>query len=53
MKMDIFCNLFFLKVLMIIYTMKVIFLKCPILMFSIFWNVRNLKKDLVVNQKKK
>ena len=33
---------------MIIYTMKVIFLKCQILMF---WNVKNVKVDLMVNLK--
>ena len=33
---------------MIIYTMKVIFLKCQIFLF---WNVNDLKLDLMVNVK--
>ena len=37
---------------MIIYTIKVIFLKCTILMcFFLFWNVKNVKEDLMVNVK--
>ena len=36
---------------MLIYTMKVIFLKCQILMFFLFWNVKNVKVDLLVNVK--
>ena len=36
---------------MIIYTMKVIFLKCQILMFFLFWNVNNEKVYLMVNVK--
>ena len=36
---------------MIIYTMKVIFLKCQILMLFLFWNVKDLKVDLMVNVK--
>ena len=37
---------------MIIYTMKVTFLKCQILMgFFLFWNVKNVKVDLMVNVK--
>ena len=34
---------------MIIYTIKVTFLKCQILMFFLFWNVKNVKVDLMVN----
>ena len=42
----------FLSVLMIIYTMKVPFLKCQILMgFFLFRNVKNGKVDLMVNIK--
>ena len=33
---------------MIIYTMKVIFLKCQILIFSL-WNVEDVKENLMVN----
>ena len=36
---------------MIIYTMKVSFLKCQILMFFLFWNVKNVKVDFIVNVK--
>ena len=36
---------------MIIYTMKVTFLKCQILLFFLFWNVKNVKVDLMVNVK--
>ena len=36
---------------MIIYTMKLIFLKCQILMFFLFLNVKNVKVDLMVNVK--
>ena len=37
---------------MIIYTMKVMFQKCKILMvFFLFWNVKNVKIDLMVNVK--
>ena len=36
---------------MIIYTMKVTFLKCQILMFFLFWNVKDVKVDLMVNVK--
>ena len=36
---------------MIIYTMKVTFLKCQILMFFLFWNVKKVKIDLMVNVK--
>ena len=37
---------------MIIYTMKVTFLKCQILRrFFLFWNVKNVKVDLMVNVK--
>ena len=37
---------------MIIYTMKVTFLKCQILMFFfLFWNVKNVKVDLMVKVK--
>ena len=35
-----------------IYTMKVIFLKCPISMFSLFWNVSTVELDLTVNEQK-
>ena len=36
---------------MIIYTTKVIFLKCPISMvFFLFWSVRNVKLDIMVNE---
>ena len=34
---------------MIIYTMKVTFLKCQFLMFFLFFNVKNVKVDLMVN----
>ena len=35
---------------MIIYTMKVIFLKCQILVFFfLFWNVKDVKVDIMVN----
>ena len=37
--------------LMIIYTMKVIFLKWQILMFFLFWNVKDVKVDVMVNVK--
>ena len=33
---------------MITYTMRVIFRKCLILMFSLFWNVGSVKPDLMV-----
>ena len=36
---------------MIIYTMKVTFLKSLILIFFLFWNVNNVKVDLMVNVK--
>ena len=37
---------------MIVYTMKVIFLKCQILMgFFLFWNVKDIKVDIMVNVK--
>ena len=36
---------------MIIYTMKVTFLKCQILMFFLFWNVKDVKEDLIANVK--
>ena len=36
---------------MIICAMKVIFLKCQILMLFLFWNVKNVKVDLMVNVK--
>ena len=36
---------------MIIYTMKAIFLKCQILMFFLFQNVKDVKVDLMVNVK--
>ena len=37
---------------MIIYTMKVIYQKCQILMiFFFFWNVKDVKVDLMVNVK--
>ena len=36
---------------MIIYTMKVIFLKCQILIFFLFWNVQDVKVDIMVNVK--
>ena len=36
---------------MIIYTMKVIILKCQILIFFFFWNVKDVKVDLMVNVK--
>ena len=32
--------------------MKVIFLKCPISKFSLFWNVSTVELDLTVNEKK-
>ena len=31
--------------------MKATFLKCQILMFFLFWNVKNVKVDLMVNVK--
>ena len=46
-----FCNHLFLNALMIIYTMKATFLKCQILMFFLFWNVKNVKVDHMVNVK--
>ena len=36
---------------MIIYTVKVIFLKCQILMFVLFWNVKNVNADLMATIK--
>ena len=36
---------------MIIYTMKVLFLKCQILMYFLVWNVKDVKGDLMVNVK--
>ena len=36
---------------MIIYTMKVTFQKCLILILFLFWNVENVKVDLMVNVK--
>ena len=39
-----FFNHLFLKALMIVYTMKATFLKCQILMFFLFWNVKNVEK---------
>ena len=36
---------------MIIYTMKATFLKCQILVIFLFWNVKNVKVDLMVNVK--
>ena len=36
---------------MILYTMKVTFLKCKSLKFFLFWNVKNIKVDLMVNVK--
>ena len=36
---------------MIIYTMKVTYLKWQILIFFLFWNVKNVKVDLMVNIK--
>ena len=37
---------------MIIYTMKVTFIKCQILMgFFLLWNEKNVKVDLMVNLK--
>ena len=36
---------------MIIYTMKITFLQCQILMFFLFWNVKNVKVNLMVNVK--
>ena len=36
---------------MIIYTMMVTFLKCQILMFFLFWNVKGVKVDLIINVK--
>ena len=36
---------------MIINTMKVIFLKCPILMFFFSFGMKNVKVDLIVNVK--
>ena len=41
----------FIQGLIIKYTMKVTFLKCQILMIFLFWNVKNLKVDLMVNVK--
>ena len=38
---------------MIIYSTKVILLICPISKFILFWNVRNLKLVLMVNDEKK
>ena len=46
-----FCNHLFLYALMIVFTMKVTFLKCQILMFFLSWNVKNVKVDLMVNVK--
>ena len=45
------CNHLFLKALMIIYTLKVSFLKCQVLMFFCFGYVKNVKIDLMVNVK--
>ena len=36
---------------MIIYNMKATFLKCRILMSFLFGNVKNVKVDLMVNEK--
>ena len=36
---------------MIIFAIKVIFLKSLILMFFPFWNVKNVKLDIIVNVK--
>ena len=37
---------------MVIQTMRVFFLKCPILMFFLFFpNVKNVKIDIMVNEK--
>ena len=36
---------------MIIYTLKATFLKCQILRFFLFWYVKNVKVDLMVNVK--
>ena len=36
---------------MIIYTTKVIFLKCQILTFFLLWNVKNVKLDLMISVK--
>ena len=36
---------------MIIYTTQVMFLKCLISSFFLFWMVRNVKLDLMLNQK--
>ena len=36
---------------MIIYILKVTILKCQIMMFFLFWNVKNVKVDLMVNVK--
>ena len=33
-----------------LYTIEVIFLKCPILIHFLFWSVRNVKVDLMVNE---
>ena len=38
---------------MIIYTMKVLFLKCSILLLFSLWNVKNRKGDSMVNIKRK
>ena len=46
-----FCNYLFPLGLMIIYAMKVIFLKCQILVFVFYWNVKNVKVNLMVNVK--
>ena len=34
---------------MIVYTIKVMILKCHIVMFFLFWDVRNVKIDFMVN----
>ena len=36
---------------MIVYSLEVILLKCQILMFFLFWNVKGVKVDLTVNVK--
>ena len=36
---------------MIIYTMKATFLKFQILIYFLFWNVKNVKVDIMVNVK--
>ena len=47
-----FCNHLFLWALMIIYTMKVTFLKCQILMsFCSVLECKNVEVDLMVNVK--